>query len=190
MNRDDKITVYGLFDDELRVEGAITHLRSSGFRASDISVLFGDDSNPKEFGYRKKSKLSEGVALGGAIAGLLGAVFGAIAGSGNLAVSFFEPFIAAGPILAMLSLLGSGTVLGAIIGGLIGLGIPEFEAKRFEGIVTKGKALLSVHCDSKAWAKQAEDILAAAKGEGVSRAGEAKADIPVDAHGHPERLAA
>lgn len=189
MTKDGKITVYGIFDDELRVEGAITRLRSSGFRASDIAVLFGDDSTPKEFGYRKKSKLAEGTSLGGTLGAILGSVIGWLAGTGHLSVSSFAPFIAAGPLLATLSALGIGTMVGAIIGGLIGVGIPEYEAKRFEGMVKKGKALLSVHCDTKAWATQAEDILVAAKGEGISRASEAKADVPVDAHGHPVRLA-
>jgi hypothetical protein len=40
------------------------------------------------------------------------------------------PFIAAGPIMAALAGAGVGAATGGIAGGLIGLGMPEYEAKR------------------------------------------------------------
>jgi len=43
------------------------------------------------------------------------------------------PFIAAGPIMAGLAGLGVGGAVGGVTGALIGMGIPEFEAKRYEG---------------------------------------------------------
>ncbi len=47
----------------------------------------------------------------------------------------------------------SGAAVGAATGGLagaflIGLGIPEYEAKRYEGKIKGGSALISVHTDS------------------------------------------
>jgi hypothetical protein len=39
--------------------------------------------------------------------------------------------LAAGPIRAMLARLGAGSTE-AVIGALVGIGIPEFEAKRYE----------------------------------------------------------
>jgi hypothetical protein len=42
--------------------------------------------------------------------------------------------------------LGMGGVVGGIVGALVGMGIPEFEAKRYEGKIKKGGILLSVHC--------------------------------------------
>ena len=38
--------------------------------------------------------------------------------------------------------------MGGIVGALVGMGIPEYEAKRFEGAVKGGGTLLSVHCDT------------------------------------------
>jgi hypothetical protein len=49
-------------------------------------------------------------------------------------------------------------VVGGIVGALVGMGIPEYEAKRYEGAVKGGGTLLSVHCDTTeqiAVAKQA-----------------------------------
>jgi len=41
----------------------------------------------------------------------------------------------------------SNIILG-IVGALVGMGIPEYEAKRYEGAVKGGGTLLSVHCDT------------------------------------------
>lgn len=181
------ITVYGVFDDQLKVEDTIEKLRTSGFRSSDISVLFGDDSNPKEFGYRKDTKAPEGAVLGGTLGGIFFGILGWLAGLGSLSFPGTEAFLASGPLMGALGGIGVGSMTGALTGALVGLGVPEYEAKRFSGLVRRGKALLSVHCDTREWASQAEDLLKAAGAQDISRAVEARADIPVDPHGHPEQ---
>ena len=62
------------------------------------------------------------------------------------------------------------------VGGLIGLGIPEFEAKRYEARLQKGGILLSVHCDTSEEIDEAKDILKRTGGEDVSSTGEASVD--------------
>ena len=47
-------------------------------------------------------------------------------------------------------------MVGGLIGALIGMGIPEYEAKRYEGLVKQGRILLSVHCDNSDWVKRAK----------------------------------
>lgn len=54
---------------------------------------------------------------------------------------------------------GVGGAIGGIAGSLIGMGIPEYEAKRYEGFVKDGGILLSVHVDDSDWAKRAKEIL-------------------------------
>jgi hypothetical protein len=61
-------------------------------------------------------------------------------------------------------------------GALIGMGIPEYEAKRYEGLVKEGGILLSVHCDSSEWTKKAKQILENTGANDVSSTGEAAAD--------------
>ena len=56
------------------------------------------------------------------------------------------------------------------------MGIPEYEAKRYEGRVKEGGILLSVHCDSSEWVSRAKDLLRHTGAEDVSSAGEASAD--------------
>jgi hypothetical protein len=68
--------------------------------------------------------------------------------------------------------LGVGGTVGGIVGALVGMGIPEYEAKRYEGRVSDGGTLVSVHCDSSEEVSRAKDVLKAAGGEDVASAGE------------------
>jgi hypothetical protein len=61
--------------------------------------------------------------------------------------------------MAALAGIGVGTTVGGIAGGLIGMGIPEYEAKRYEGRIRNGGILLSVHSDSSEWTKRAKQVL-------------------------------
>jgi len=49
---------------------------------------------------------------------------------GALAIPGVGPLIAAGPIMATLAGVGVGGAIGGITGALVGMGIPEYEAKR------------------------------------------------------------
>jgi hypothetical protein len=55
--------------------------------------------------------------------------------------------------------VGKNTAVGGVIGALVGMGNPEYEAKRYEGMIKKGQVLLSVHCDNSDWVKRAKDVL-------------------------------
>jgi hypothetical protein len=79
----------------------------------------------------------------------------------------------------MMALAGAGVVgtVGGLLGAMVGLGIPEYEAKRYEGRVRKGGILLSVHCDNSDWTKQAKQIFEETGAEDVSSIGESRADF-------------
>jgi hypothetical protein len=52
------------------------------------------------------------------------------------------------------------------------MGIPEYEAKRYEGRVKNGGILLSVHCASSEEISRAKEILKATGAEDVASSGE------------------
>jgi hypothetical protein len=56
------------------------------------------------------------------------------------------------------------------------MGIPEYEAKRYEGRIKEGGILLSVHCDDSDWVKRAKNLLEQTGAEDISSTGEASAD--------------
>ena len=52
------------------------------------------------------------------------------------------------------------------------MGIPEYEAKRYEGRIKTGGVLLSVHCDTSDEIARAKDILKRTGAEDISSTGE------------------
>jgi hypothetical protein len=104
---------------------------------------------------------------------------GWLAGIGALAIPGVGPLIAAGPIVAALAGVGVGGTLGGVAGALVGLGIPEYEAKRYEGRVRDGGILLSVHSDNADWTKKAKAILERTGAQDIGSTGEAAADFQV-----------
>jgi hypothetical protein len=57
-------------------------------------------------------------------------------------------------------------------------GIPEYEAKRYEGRIKEGGVLLSVHCDTADQIKRAKELLKNSGAEDISSTGESSADYP------------
>jgi len=171
------MAVFGLYRDQLSVEEGVDTLKTAGFRNTDISVLFPDNQGTKDFAHEKHTKAPEGAVAGGASGALIGGALGWLAGIGALAIPGIGPFIAAGPIMGMLSGVGVGGALGGITGALVGVGLPEYEAKRYEGRIKSGGILLSVHCDDAEWTKRAKEILERTGAEDIASAGEAQADF-------------
>jgi len=151
--------VYGIYSTRQDAEMAIDAMRSSGFRNEDISVLFPDNEGTKDIGHEKHTKAPEKATAGAAIAGIAGGALGWLAGIGVLAIPGIGPFIAAGPIMAALAGLGAGSVVGGLAGALVGAGIPEYEAKRYEGRIRSGGILLSVHCENDLMIGRAKEML-------------------------------
>jgi hypothetical protein len=136
----------------------VSRLQASGFSNNDISVLLPDKSGSRDFAHEKHTKAPEGAAVGAGTGGVIGGALGLLAGVGLLAIPGLGPFIAAGPIMAALSGLAAGATVGGIGGALVGLGIPEIEAKRYEGKVKDGNILISVHSEDGDETKVAKEI--------------------------------
>jgi len=169
--------VFGIYRDRTSAENAVDVLRQEDFRNTDISVLFPENQGTKDFAHEKNTKAPEGAATGACSGAVLGGTLGWLTGIGALAIPGLGPFIAAGPIVAALAGVGVGGAIGGITGALIGLGIPEYEAKRYEGRIKEGGILLSVHCDDSNWTKRAKEILQRTGAQDVSSSGEANADF-------------
>jgi hypothetical protein len=180
-------SVFGIYPHQASAEAAVDTLKNAGFRNTDISVLFPDNEGTKDLAIEKGSKAPEGATTGGISGGLIGGALGWLAGIGALAIPGVGPFIAAGPIMAVLSGVGVGGALGGVIGALTGFGIPEYEAKRFEGRIRKGGILLSVHCDNSDWVKRAKSVLEQTGAEDISAVGESSADFAVSDRPMPRR---
>ncbi len=126
--------VFGIYPNRTSVETAVDALKAAGFRNSDISVLFPENSGTKDFAHEKSTKAPEGATT------------------------------------------GAGGAIGGLTGALVGMGIPEYEAKRYEGRVKDGGILLSVHSDDSQWTKRAKEIFEHTGAKDVSSTGEAASE--------------
>jgi hypothetical protein len=184
--------VFGIYPNRVHVEDAVDALHKAGFRTMDTAVLFSENEGSKDLAHERHTKAPEWGLSGASICAVVGGVLGYLCGSGAVAIPGIGTlFIAAGPIMGLLAGVAIGGTVGAIIGVLAGLGIPEYEAKRYDGRTKHGSILLSVHCDSSDWVKRAKDRLKQTGAESIASAGEAssdfaKSDRPVQRHA--ERL--
>ncbi|MBV9671596.1 MAG: general stress protein, partial [Verrucomicrobia bacterium] len=163
-----------LVDTEAQADSIVGKLRSAGFSDSDISVLFSNKQSTENFAHKKETKMPEGTTVGAGTGGLIGGTIGLLAGIGALAIPGLGPFIAAGPIMAALSGGALGAVGGGLAGALVGLGIPEYEAKRYEGAVKEGGILVSVQSDSADKTTRAEEIFRQEGAHDISSSGDAQ----------------
>ena len=180
------IAVYGIYRDRPMVERAVDQLKGAGFRNADISVLFPEGGGTKVFAVEKETKAPEGAATGAGTGAVVGGALGWLVGIGALAIPGLGPFIAAGPIMAALAGAGAGGLAGGIAGALIGMGIPEYEANRYEGRIKEGGILLSVHADDKDWKNKGKDILKETGAEDIGFKGESSADYDVNDKPYPK----
>ena len=74
--------------------------------------------------------------------------------------------------MAALSGAAVGGTVGGLTGALIGMGIPEFEAKKYEGKVKSGSSLISVHSEDSNETKRAKEIFESAGAADITTAGE------------------
>lgn len=145
-------SVFCLSDNESQTERIVQELKTAGFSNNDISVLFPDKSGTKDFAHEQHTKAPEGAATGAGTGGVLGGGLGWLVGIGALAIPGVGPFIA----------------VGGVTGALVGMGIPEYEAKRYEGKIKEGNILISVHSEDSDEVKRAKDIFERAGAHDIS----------------------
>jgi hypothetical protein len=135
-------TTVGVFTTRDAADRAVADLKRAGYRDDQIGVVARDASGKTVKTDGAGDNAGEGAAIGAA------AGAGALA-LGSLAVSFgvipvIGPILAVGPLAAALISAGAGAAAGGVAGALIGWGIPEADAKYYEGEVQAGRYLVTV----------------------------------------------
>jgi outer membrane lipoprotein SlyB len=74
--------------------------------------------------------------------------------------------------MAALAGAAGGAAAGGLTGALVGMGIPEYEAKRYEGKVKDGNILMSVHTEDSKERERAKEIFVSGGAEDISYTGE------------------
>lgn len=168
-----KKAVFGIATSESQAVRIVNDLKAIGFSGNDISVLFPDKTGSRDFAHEQNTKAPEGAATGAGAGGVIGGGLGWLVGIGALAIPGVGPFIAAGPIMAALAGAAVGAAAGGLAGTLVGLGIPEYEAKQYEGKILNGNVLISVHTEDRHEIDKAKEIFKREGAQDISYTGEA-----------------
>jgi uncharacterized protein (TIGR02271 family) len=141
--------VVGVFNDRQAAERAVSDLRQAGFHENQIGFV-ARDSGGQTVAQGREAKDTYGQE--GAIAGALaGAGVGGLVGLGVLAgvIPVIGPAIAAGTLATILTNAAAGAAIAGLAGALIGMGIPEEEAKYYESELQAGRFLVTVRADGR-----------------------------------------
>lgn len=144
-----RMTAVGVFENPEDAQKAVKELKRAGFREDEIGIA-GRDSKTVSGGTEVKDKGSH--ATTGAAAGLAaGAGIGALWGIGIIAglLPAIGPAIAGGTLATILSSAAAGAAAVGLAGALIGLGLPEEEAKYYEGEFHAGRTIVTVRSETK-----------------------------------------
>jgi hypothetical protein len=137
----------GMFRDRESAERAYGSLTSRGYTKDDITLLMSEDARRRHFGDRTDtelgSKAAEGAGVGAALGGGLGAVLATLSAVGAIALPGIG-LLAMGPIAAALTGGAIGAAGGGLVGALVGSGIPEEQARRYESGVREGNIVMGV----------------------------------------------
>lgn len=151
MKKGNTNAVVGVFYTRSEAEQAIHELRNAGFAEDAIGMISRDSSG------RMVNEDGETLAGEGAAAGaVVGAGAGALAGLGMIAgtIPVIGPVLALGTLGTVLISAAGGAALLGLVGALIGLGIPEDEARYYESEVHGGRFLITVDSggrEAEAW---------------------------------------
>lgn len=159
----------GIFASRTKTASALRALKDSGFSMSYVSVIAKDANQQANIaGVTVKDEATNQAdtagTVGAATGGVLGGVAGLLAGLGALTIPGLGPVLLAGEAAVVLAtLVGgvAGAAAGGLLGALVGLGMPEHRAARYQDRVARGDYLVMVKGTDDAIAR-AEQILGSA----------------------------
>ncbi len=168
-----KTAVFGIASNLTQANRIVTRLKAAGFSENRISALFHHETDTRAVVRDPHTKATEAAAAGARTASLFGAGLGLLVGTGTLAIPGVGPIIAAGPGMAALGGAALGAAVGGLAGALVGLGVPEYEATRYEAKIREGHILIAVHPEDNREASRAKEIFKRDGAHYISDTGEA-----------------
>ena len=149
MNATTNTTIVGVFTNQREAQEAIREIKRRGIREDQIGVVSRADhrrafSDPN---VRDGTLAVEGAAVGAAAGAGVGAIWALGIAAGALPA--VGPVIAGGTLAEVAASAAGGAVTAGLIGALVGLGIPESDARFYEGEVKSGRTLITVRSPAR-----------------------------------------
>jgi hypothetical protein len=159
----------GLLRTQDRLNDVLVRFNAAGFSDAAISVAAADHepgADPADEPPRTSSDKLRDLSIGAASGGVL---LGTLAGAASLAIPGLGVLLVAGPLAAVLGDAIAAGAVGAVAGALIGMRIPDHQAKQYEEDLHHGATLVSVHAQSEEDLDRAMHILADAGAEDLHK---------------------
>jgi len=155
-----QMTVVGVFEERDTADRAIDALRTAGFGPEQIGVVARHtETNPhlpraadmNMDGIDDDDAAADRAGEGASIGALSGAAIGGLVGLGVLSavVPVIGPALFAGTLGTILSNAAGGAAIAGLAGALLGWGIPEEDARYYEGEVTAGRTVVTVQAGQR-----------------------------------------
>jgi hypothetical protein len=162
MTPSERSTIVGVFVDRADAQRAVNDLRRANFREDQIGVIARTEREhgipPAEVpsaDAATHSKIVEGSAIGAATGAGIGALWALGISAGALPV--IGPVIAGGLLMSVIASASGAAAAGLLVGALIGLGVPEEEARFYESEFTAGRTVVTVKPEGRN--AEAESVL-------------------------------
>lgn len=148
--------ILGAFSDTQNANAAVDAVKEAGYSDNQISVITRDENVKHEMpvSANRGDSAMQGAATGAATGGVVGAIAGLLTGVGAIAIPGIGGLLVGGPLAAALGLTGAaattltgaatGAVGGGLVGGLIGLGLPQEDAHTYERIIKDNGVIVGV----------------------------------------------
>jgi hypothetical protein len=143
-------TAIGVFPNREGARDAIVALKAAGFAGDEIGIvsrgvgLQEDNELPAD---PTHSRWEEGTGIGAAAGATTGLGLGLAVAAGLMPP--IGPVIAGGTLMALIASAGAGATVGSVLGGLIGLGVPEDDAAYYDEAFRTGSTLVTCRADDR-----------------------------------------
>jgi hypothetical protein len=143
-------TAIGVFPDRERARDAIVALKHAGFGDHEIGIIsrgMGSRDDLELPDDPTHSRWEEGTGIGAAAGATTGLGLGLAVAAGLMPP--IGPVVAGGTLMALIASAGAGTMVGSVLGGLIGLGVPEDEAAYYDEEFRTGRTLVTCRAENR-----------------------------------------
>ena len=161
MINDNSMLAIGSLKTRDRLKDVLEQLHAAGFSETAISIAAADHepgADPADEPPRKGSDKLRDLSIGAASGGVL---LGSLAGLASLVIPGLGVFLVAGPLAVALGDAIAGGAVGAVAGALIGMRIPDHQAKQYEESLRHGGAIVSAHAQNEKELESAMQVLGA-----------------------------
>jgi len=149
--------VTATFMNRFDAESVVSELENINITEEQISLVMTDETRGNHFTIEEGNKMDEGAAAGATAGGIFGGVLASLMAATAIAIPGLN-LVVAGTLISALTGIGAGATAGGIIGALVGLGLPEHEAKLHDDALRNGAVLLAVEAKDGKQKDQIKEI--------------------------------